>query len=126
MFNKNKGFTLVELLVVIAIIGILAAIVIVNLVTAQDKAKDAQAEAYARNAATALEMYEDDENGYPATVAWTAGTILTGPTSGENYIAAFTFPSGTSGAYTSTVNTEYDLIITTNAGSFACDETGCR
>lgn len=128
MFNKNKGFTLVELLVVIAIIGILAAIVIVNLVTAQEKAQNAQAEAYGRNAATALAMYDDDEGGFPLDTAWSAGGVLTGPTSGETYIAAFSFPGSTSGTYDCDDSADYSLTITDADGStlLTCTRNGCQ
>ncbi len=62
----QKGFTLIELLVVIAIIGILATIVLVSLNTARQKARDVRRVSDLRQVALALEMYYDDNGGYPA------------------------------------------------------------
>jgi len=63
--NKNKGFTLIELLVVIAIIGLLASVVLLALNSARAKSRDAKRIADMRQIATALELYFNDNSGYP-------------------------------------------------------------
>ena len=56
MKRKTSGFTLIELLIVIAIIGMLASIVVVNLVRARDRADDAASKAYLREVTQGVEM----------------------------------------------------------------------
>jgi type II secretion system protein G len=75
--TPKKGFTLIELLVVVAIIGLLATLSIVALNTARAKARDAKRVGDIKQIQTALELYYNDNGGYPSTDIIAAKTIAT-------------------------------------------------
>ena len=79
--NMKKGFTLIELLVVIAIIGVLAAIVMVSMSGATDKAKDARMQGDLSQVKSLAELINVDENSYASTCNTTSGLGA----SGTNY-----------------------------------------
>jgi len=68
MFKKSKGFTLIELLIVVAIIGILAALLIPNAMSAMQKAKQKGTMKDIASISTALTDYVTDRGVGPSKV----------------------------------------------------------
>jgi general secretion pathway protein G len=64
--NREDGFTLVELMVVIVIIGLLATVVVINVMPATDKAAITKARADIATLEQGVEMYRLNKLQYPA------------------------------------------------------------
>jgi len=112
--KKQQGFTLIELLVVIAIIGLLSTLAVVALNNARMKSRDAKRISDIKQIQTALELYYNDANAYPATLGSSiiSGTVTymavvpTNPTPANDG----TCSSGNSYTYSAgTNNTTYTL-----------------
>lgn len=64
--KRNQGFTIVELLIVIVVIGILAALVLNSFQGVQARARDTERRTDINAVATQLEVYYNDNGGYPS------------------------------------------------------------
>lgn len=69
LLSNQKGFTIIELLVVIVIIGILVALLLPNLFSAQQRGRDADRKNDLKTVQQQLEAYYSDNNAYPGATA---------------------------------------------------------
>jgi general secretion pathway protein G len=65
--SPEAGVTLIEMMIVLVIIGVVAAIVVPNVVGRPDQARATVAETDMRTIAASLEMYRLDNRSYPTT-----------------------------------------------------------
>jgi general secretion pathway protein G len=64
---RQRGFTLIEIMVVVVIIGLLAAVIVPNLMGNVDKARISKARQDIQAIETALTMFKLDNSRYPTT-----------------------------------------------------------
>ncbi|MEK1941076.1 MAG: type II secretion system major pseudopilin GspG [Pseudomonas sp.] len=64
---RQRGFTLIEIMVVVVILGILAALIVPQVMSRPDQAKITVAKGDVKGISAALDMYKLDNHAYPST-----------------------------------------------------------
>lgn len=67
MSSLQRGFTLIEVMVVVVILGILAAVIVPNVIGKDEQARITTTKSSLASIANALEMYRLDNHKYPTT-----------------------------------------------------------
>ena len=90
-FAQDAGVTLIEMLVVIVIIGLITAIVAINVLPSQDTARVEKARADIRTLEQAMEMFRLDRARYPS-VEEGLNSLMTPPASTDGAASVRTEP----------------------------------
>ena len=96
-FSLHKGFTLIELLISLAIIGTVTSFIMVNLLSARERGRDAERKSELQQLRTALELYRNDQGVYPTAPLPACNAALA--VSGTTYIQKVPCDPTNSGQY---------------------------
>ena len=83
--RKQSGFTLIEVMVVIVILGILAALVVPNVMGKVDSSKIKTTEITLSSVSKELDTFKRDNNRYPNTQDGGLEALVTQPANVKNY-----------------------------------------
>jgi len=84
--RKQSGFTLIEVMVVIVILGVLAALIVPNVMGRGEKAKVDTTIITLKGVAGALDQYKLDNNQYPSMQDGGLDALVTQPASAKNWL----------------------------------------
>lgn len=83
--TAEQGFTLIEVMVVVVILGILAALIVPNVIGQGDKARVGTTKSTLSTVANALDLYKLDNHKYPTTQEG-LDALINKPASAKNWL----------------------------------------
>ena len=84
--SKQQGFTLIEVMVVIVILGVLAALIVPNVMGRGEKAKVDTTHITLKGVAGALDQYKLDNGHFPTVQEGGLEALITKPESAKNWL----------------------------------------